>query len=167
MMLRSFHLRRLLSVRPVVVTQQQREGSNRAKRGLYHERDVRFGNNISFAENKTRRKWKPNAQTKRLWSRILQCWLRFKLTTRALKCIEKVGGIDEYILFTPEKKMNSIAGMNAKKMLLSKLQDRDDTRVLDDVAAYGVGSKLYPLGYAHHLAMLEAKEAQQEVSSSR
>ncbi|KAJ8600284.1 hypothetical protein CTAYLR_000669 [Chrysophaeum taylorii] len=96
-----------------------RFASNRAGRGLYHGRDVRFGNNVSHSQRKTRRKWRPNVQLKRLWSRTLGCWLRFNMTTHALKCIERKGGIDEYLLDTKESKINSIAGMNAKKMILA------------------------------------------------
>mmetsp|Transcript_4366 Transcript_4366/g.13635 ORF Transcript_4366/g.13635 Transcript_4366/m.13635 type:complete len:162 (+) Transcript_4366:367-852(+) len=111
--------------------------SNRAKRGLYHQRDVRFGNNISFSENKTRRSWKPNAQHKRFWSRILQCWLRFNVTTRAMRSIDKAGGIDEYVLFTPNAKLDSVAGRNAKRMLLAKLEERGDQKMLHEVSLVG------------------------------
>jgi len=130
-------------VRKLPVLSVVRHTSGRSKRGLYHERDIAFGNRVSFAENRTRRSWKPNAQTKRLWSRILQCWLRFNMTTRALKCVDKLGGIDEYILFTPEKKLDSIAGFNAKKMLIAKLEEQGDSRTLREIAGPGVGSRLY------------------------
>lgn len=95
--------------------------SNRSKRGLFHGRDVMFGNKVSHSQRKTRRQWKPNVQRKRLWSQILQCWLRFNVTTHALKCIDRKGGIDEYLLETKESKVNSIAGRNAKRMILAEL----------------------------------------------
>lgn len=80
-----------------------------------------FGNKVSHSQRKTRRQWKPNVQRKRLWSQILQCWLRFNVTTHALKCIDRKGGIDEYLLETKESKVNSIAGRNAKRMILAEL----------------------------------------------
>ena len=43
---------------------------NRASRGLYHGRTVGFGNNVSFSERHTRRKFKPNVQDVRLWSQV-------------------------------------------------------------------------------------------------
>lgn len=34
--------------------------SGRSRRGLYDGKDIRTGNNVSFSERKTRRKFKPN-----------------------------------------------------------------------------------------------------------
>ena len=72
--------------------------SNRAKRGLYHGKDVQFGNTVSFSIKKTRRRWMPNVQNKRVWSFALNDWVRFKMTTKALKEIDKAGGVDNYLL---------------------------------------------------------------------
>jgi len=92
--------------------------SGRSQRGIYAGKDVRFGNNVSFSHRKTRRTFKPNVQRKRLWSRTLGCWLRFNVTTHALRCIDKAGGIDESLLGTPEEKLDSISGSNAKALIL-------------------------------------------------
>lgn len=117
-----------------LVTRQY--GSGRAGRGLYHGVDVKFGNNISDSHRKTRRKWLPNVQRKRLWSRTLQCWLRFNVTTTALHCIDLKGGIDEYLLETKESKVNSIAGKNAKLMILAELErQRAEQRIKDELDA--------------------------------
>ena len=91
--------------------------SGRSQRGIYAGKDVRFGNNVSFSHRKTRRTFKPNVQRKRLWSRTLGCWLRFNVTTHALRCIDKAGGIDEYLLGTPDAKLDSISGQNAKRLV--------------------------------------------------
>lgn len=107
-----------------------RFASNRSGRGLYAGKDIRFGNSISFSHRKTRRTFKPNVQKKRLWSRTLQCWLRFNVTTHALKCIDKKGGIDEYLLET--KNLNSIAGLNAKHMIQARLEELAEERVSTD-----------------------------------
>jgi hypothetical protein len=34
--------------------------------------DIGFGNKVSHSERKSRRSWKPNVQSKRLWSELLQ-----------------------------------------------------------------------------------------------
>ncbi|CAI5517976.1 unnamed protein product [Closterium sp. Naga37s-1] len=39
--------------------------------------------------------WKPNVQYKRLYSFALDRFIQFRVTTYALRCIVKVGGIDE------------------------------------------------------------------------
>ena len=80
---------------------------------------------MSFSHRKTRRKFKPNVQRKRLWSQTMACWLRFNVTTHALRCIDKAGGIDAYLLRTPETKLNSIAGANAKRMLQDHIASGD------------------------------------------
>lgn len=59
---------------------------------------IQFGNKISFAENKSRRTWKPNVQVKSMFSETLQRMLRFRMTTHAMRCVRKAGGIDEYLL---------------------------------------------------------------------
>ncbi|GLT76750.1 hypothetical protein SLA2020_483900 [Shorea laevis] len=85
---------------------------NRAKRGLYAGRHIQFGNRISEdGGNKTRRCWKPNIQEKRLFSYILDRHIRVKVTTHALRCIDKAGGIDEYLLKTPYHKMDTEMGL--------------------------------------------------------
>ncbi|XVF48182.1 hypothetical protein PTKIN_Ptkin03bG0170100 [Pterospermum kingtungense] len=84
----------------------------RAKRGLYAGRHIQFGNRISEdGGNKSRRSWKPNVQEKRLFSYILDRHVRVKVTTHALRCIDKAGGIDEYLLKTPYHKMDTEMGL--------------------------------------------------------
>ena len=90
----------------------------RAKRGLYHGKTVRFGNNVSEdGGNKTRRKWSPNAKRKRLYSEVLNRMVPMQVTAHALKCIDKAGGLDNYVLNTPVAKMMSLKGMELKEKM--------------------------------------------------
>ncbi len=50
-----------------------------------------FGNNVSHAHNKTKRRWLPNIQKKRIWIPEEGRWVRIRLSTRALRTIEKKG----------------------------------------------------------------------------
>ena len=72
--------------------------SNRAKNGLYHGKDIQFGNNVSHSMRHTRRRWYPNVKNKRVFSEALDDWVRFKMTTRAMRAIDDCGGIDTYML---------------------------------------------------------------------
>lgn len=72
--------------------------SKRAKNGLYHGKDVRFGHSISHSHTRSKRTWHPNVINKRVWSEGLEDWVRFKMTTAALRAIDRVGGIDNYVL---------------------------------------------------------------------
>lgn len=75
-----------------------RTRSSRSRRGLYDGKDVRFGNNVPFSMKKTRRRWNPNVQKKRVYSEVLDEMVRFHLTTSALRSIDKMGGLDNYLL---------------------------------------------------------------------
>ncbi|KAF2405652.1 hypothetical protein EJ06DRAFT_468498 [Trichodelitschia bisporula] len=67
--------------------------------GLYGGVTLRSGNNVSKeTETKTRRKWRPNVQRKCLFSAALDRMVRVKVTTRALRTIDKCGGLDQYLL---------------------------------------------------------------------
>ena len=49
------------------------------------------GNNVSHAHNKTKRRWLPNLQKKRIWIPEENRWVRIRLTARALRTVEKKG----------------------------------------------------------------------------
>lgn len=70
-----------------------------SNQGLYGGAHIQYGNQISEKnEIKTRRYWRPNIQTKQLWSEALGRMIRLRLQARVLRTIDKVGGLDEYIL---------------------------------------------------------------------
>ena len=50
-------------------------------------------------------------QEKRLFSYIMDRHIRVHVTTHALRCIDKAGGIDEYLLKTPYHKMDTELGL--------------------------------------------------------
>ncbi len=66
---------------------------------------VLTGNNVSHANNKTRRRFLPNLQETTLLSDILGFAVRLRLTTRALRTIEHNGGLDNFLLTTPNRNL--------------------------------------------------------------
>lgn len=67
--------------------------------GLYGGQRIQFGNNVGDKiEVKTRRSWKPNVLNQRLWSNSLQTFVQVRVTTRTLRTIDKLGGLDNYLL---------------------------------------------------------------------
>lgn len=77
----------------------ERQFYKQSNKGLYGAARIRFGNNVSEKnEIKTRRKWRPNVQRKRLWSESLGTMVRTRVTTRVMRTIDKLGGLDEYLL---------------------------------------------------------------------
>ena len=62
---------------------------------------VLSGNNVSHANNKTRRRFLPNLQVTSLLSDILGNEVRMRISTRAIRTVEHNGGIDAYLLGMP------------------------------------------------------------------
>ena len=54
------------------------------------------GNNVSHANNKTKRRWLPNLQYRRFWVESENRWVRLRITNAALRLIDKVG-IDQVV----------------------------------------------------------------------
>ncbi len=50
-----------------------------------------FGNKVSHANNKSRRRWEPNLQWKRIWVPSENRFVRMRISTRALRTMKKVG----------------------------------------------------------------------------
>ena len=52
---------------------------------------VRYGNNVSHANNRTRRRFLPNLQKKRIWIPEEGRFITVKATARALRTLDKKG----------------------------------------------------------------------------
>jgi len=67
---------------------------------------VQVGNNVSHANNKTKRRFLPNLQVSSVLSDALGLPVRLRLTPRAIRTIEHNGGIDAYLLDTNDSKLS-------------------------------------------------------------
>ncbi len=54
------------------------------------------GNNVSHANNKTKRRFLPNLQTHRIWVESEKRWVRLRLSSKGLRIIDKKG-IDQVL----------------------------------------------------------------------
>ncbi len=70
---------------------------------------VLTGNNVSHANNKSRRRFLPNLQEQSLLSDILGTAVRVRLTTHALRTIEHNGGLDAFLMSTPNRNLPEAA----------------------------------------------------------
>jgi large subunit ribosomal protein L28 len=66
---------------------------------------VLTGNNVSHANNKTRRRFLPNLQPASLLSDALGLSVTMRLSTRAIRTVERNGGIDAFLLATPNRRL--------------------------------------------------------------
>jgi ribosomal protein L28 len=49
------------------------------------------GNNVSHANNKTKRRFLPNLQSRRFWVESENRWVRLRVSASALRTIDKLG----------------------------------------------------------------------------
>ena len=70
----------------------------------------------------TKRKFKPNVFTKRVYSETLDDMLRFHLTASTLRSIDKAGGLDNYLL--NNKNINEGEGYEARRKILKRLKNQ-------------------------------------------
>ena len=75
------------------------------------------GNNVSHANNRTKRRFIPNLQNVKLYSGTLQKYINLNITIRTMKTVEKNGGLDSYLIKTSDKKLAGTA-IKIKKQIL-------------------------------------------------
>ena len=68
-------------------------------------KSVQYGNNVSHANNKTKRRFMSNLQVGSVLSDALGHSVRLRITPRGMKTIEHNGGIDAYLLGTNDSKL--------------------------------------------------------------
>ena len=69
-----------------------------AKRCQITGKTVMSGNNVSHANNRTRRRFLPNLQATTMHSEILGRSLKLRVSTSAIRTVEKHGGIDSFLI---------------------------------------------------------------------
>jgi large subunit ribosomal protein L28 len=67
---------------------------------------VLVGNNVSHANNKTKRRFLPNLQETSLMSEALGRMVRLRLSTNGIRTIEFHGGLDAFLVRTPAAKLD-------------------------------------------------------------
>jgi large subunit ribosomal protein L28 len=81
---------------------------------------VLVGNNVSHANNKTKRVYRPNLQTMSLASDALGQSVRLKVSTNALRTMDRIGGLDAFLLKAKDNVL-SIRALRLKRMIVKKL----------------------------------------------
>jgi large subunit ribosomal protein L28 len=78
------------------------------------------GNNVSHANNKTKRTFLPNLQNVTLMSDALAKGVRLKVSTHGLRSVEHVGGLDNWLIKTVDTKL-SLRARRLKREIVKKL----------------------------------------------
>ena len=86
------------------------------------------GNNVSHANNKTKRRFIPNLQNVSLYSDRLEKKIKLKIATSTLRTVEKNGGIDSFLITTSSKNLSKTAKKFKKSItkLNEKLSSKKD-----------------------------------------
>ncbi len=81
-----------------------------------------FGNNVSHANNKTRRRWQPNLQVCSFPSEILGKAVSMRLTARGIRTVEHNGGIDAWLLATRDSRLSDTARKIKKQIFRAQVR---------------------------------------------
>ena len=67
------------------------------------------GHNVSHANNKTKKTFLPNLQNVTLMSEKLERSFKFRVSTHGLRSVEHNGGLDNWLLKTPDERLSDRA----------------------------------------------------------
>lgn len=81
---------------------------------------VQTGNNVSHANNKSRRRFLPNLQVASMMSEVLGTTIRMRMSTRGIRTIEHNGGIDAWLLGTPDRRLSDEARVLKRRVERAK-----------------------------------------------
>jgi large subunit ribosomal protein L28 len=78
-------------------------------------------NNVSHAQNKTKRRQMPNLQNRKFESEILGKTVSLVVSTSAIRTVDKHGGLDQFLLNYKKHKMFSAALAKVRKAVKAKV----------------------------------------------
>jgi large subunit ribosomal protein L28 len=77
------------------------------------------GNNVSHANNKTKRVFLPNLQNVSLISETLETTVKLRVSTHGLRSVEHNGGLDNWLVKTSDDKL-SLKARRLKRDIVKK-----------------------------------------------
>ncbi len=80
---------------------------------------ILVGNNVSHANNKTKRVYRPNLQMVSLASEALGHDVRLKISMNALRSVDRSGGLDAFLLKSRDDALSDRA-LRLKRLILKK-----------------------------------------------
>jgi large subunit ribosomal protein L28 len=78
------------------------------------------GNNVSHANNKTKRVFRPNLQSVSLASEALGQKVRLRISMNALRSVDRIGGLDPFLQRAKDDVL-SIRALRLKRQIAKKL----------------------------------------------
>ena len=87
-----------------------------ARRCQLTGKEPQFGHNVSHSNRKTNRRFVPNLQKATFYSDMLRRKIPLRVCTRALRSVQKGGGLDAFLLGTSDAKL-APQGLRLKRQL--------------------------------------------------
>jgi large subunit ribosomal protein L28 len=91
-----------------------------ARRCALTGKEAQFGCNVSHSNRRTNRRFSPNIQKVSLRSNALGQSVRLRISTRALRSVQKKGGLDAYLLGTDDSQLHD-EGLRLKRKIKRRL----------------------------------------------
>ena len=88
-----------------------------ARRCMITGKGVMSGNNVSHANNKTRRRYLPNLQQQSFFSDVLGTSIQIRLSVNGIRTIEHNGGLDSFLIGTPDRRLPDEAQSLKRRIL--------------------------------------------------
>ena len=95
-------------------------GNKMSKRCQITGKGVMSGNNVSHANNRTRRRFLPNLQRTSMNSEILGRDVTLRVSTSAIRTVEKHGGLDAFLLQARNAELADDARALKREILAAK-----------------------------------------------
>ena len=87
-------------------------------------KSVMTGNNVSKANNRTRRRFLPNLQKSSMHSSVLGKTIQFRVAASTIRTVEKNGGIDSYLLKSSQTSLPA----NAQKLRSEIIEAKEKSK---------------------------------------
>jgi large subunit ribosomal protein L28 len=80
---------------------------------------TQVGHNVSHANNKTKRVYRPNLQVISFASEALGNSYRLKVSMNALRSVDRIGGIDPFLMKAKDRSL-SVKALRLKRLIAKK-----------------------------------------------
>jgi len=98
-----------------------------SRRCVVTGKGVMTGNNVSHANNKTRRKFLPNVQDVNVYSEALGRNVRMRISADGLRTLDHKGGLDAFLMGTAPTKL-ALELRSIRTQVAKALADKNGTK---------------------------------------
>jgi large subunit ribosomal protein L28 len=85
--------------------------------------ETKFGKNVSHSNRRTQRRFLPNLKRVSFYSEALRTRVPLRVTTRAIRTVEKVGGLDNFLVKSDAAKL-PLEGQRLRRRVIKALRGK-------------------------------------------